>query len=157
VNFGYDPSERHDISVAMQAARFQNRALNYMFAPLTLQRIADLPTKAKPGQTMTLTDLFTWTQRSIYGDVGRVTTTTQVRRNLQRRYANLLSSLILNPPKGTPYDAQAFARYELSDLNGRLGAALRQRNLDLQTRVHYEALRSDVQRALSARSVIPAS
>lgn len=157
VNFGYDPSERHDVSVAAQAARFQTRALNYMFAPLTLQRIADLPTKAKPGQTMTLADLFTWTQRSIYGDIGRATTTTQIHRNLQRRYANLLSTLVLNPPKGTPYDAQSFARYELSDLNGKLGTALKQRNLDLQTRVHYEALRSDVQRTLQARSVIPAS
>jgi hypothetical protein len=128
-----------------------------MFAPLTLQRIADLPTKAKPGQTMTLTDLFTWTQRSIYGDVGHVGTTTQIRRNLQRRYAAMLSELVLSPPKGTPYDAQAFARYELADLSDRLNAALKRPNLDLQTRVHYEALRSDVQRALQARSVIPTS
>jgi hypothetical protein len=156
-NFGYEPSARHDISVATQAARFQNRALAYMFAPLTLQRIDDLPTKAKPGRTMTLTDLFAWTQRSIYGDVGHVATTTQIRRNLQRRYANLLSTLVLSPPKGTPYDAQAFARYELSDLNDRLNSALKQRNVDLQTRVHYQALRSDVQRALQARSVIPAT
>jgi Met-zincin/Domain of unknown function (DUF5117) len=156
-SFGYEPTERHDVSVAMQAARFQNRALAYMFNPVTLQRIADLPTKAKRGQTMTLTDLFTWTQRSIYGDLGHVSATTQIRRNLQRRYANLLSTMLLSPAKGTPYDAQAFARYELSDLNVKLGAALKQRNLDLQTRVHYDALRSDVQRALQARSVIPTS
>jgi hypothetical protein len=156
VNFGYEPSARHDISIAMQAGRFQSRALAYMFAPLTLQRIDDLPTKAKAGQAMTLADLFTWTQRSIYGDIGRATATTQIRRNLQRRYADMLAGMVVTPAKGTPYDAQAFARYELSDLNDRLRNALKRQNLDLQTRVHYEALRSDVQRALTVRSVIPA-
>jgi hypothetical protein len=140
----------------MQAGRFQSRALAYMFAPLTLQRIDDLPTKAKAGQAMTLADLFTWTQRSIYGDIGRATATTQIRRNLQRRYADMLAGMVVTPAKGTPYDAQAFARYELSDLNDRLRNALKTQNLDLQTRVHYEALRSDVQRALTVRSVIPA-
>ncbi|MBV9271697.1 MAG: zinc-dependent metalloprotease [Candidatus Eremiobacteraeota bacterium] len=157
VNFGYEPAPRHDISVAEQALRYQTIALTYMFAPLTLQRIADLPTKSQAGETISLSDLFTWSQRSIYGDVGRATTTSQIRRNLQRRYAGVLSNLVLSPARGTPYDAQSFARYELSELSDRLGKALRLRNLDLQTRVHYEALRSDVQRALQARSVIPTS
>ncbi len=156
-NFGYDPPARHDISVMQQAARFQNRALAYMFAPLTLERIDELPLKAKPAQTMTLTDLFEWTQHSIYGDIGHESSSSVIHRSLQRRYANLLSTLVLAPAKGTPWDAQAFARYELRDLSNRLGTALKTRNLDLQTRVHYEALHADVTRALDARIEVPAS
>lgn len=154
-SFGYDPSARHDVSVAQQAARFQNRALAYMFNPLTLQRIADLPSKSEKGATMSMADLFSWTQSSIFGDVGRMTASTQVHRNLQRRYANVLSTLVLAPPKGTPYDAQSLARYELTNLSAKLKPALRNSKLDLQTQAHYSAMLVDVSRALDARIVVP--
>ena len=156
--FNYNPTLRHDLSVAELAARVQNVALGYMFAPLVLARIADLPTKAKPGATMTLSDLFTWAQRSIYGDLAPVQlkTATAVRRNLQRRYASLLATLAVAPPRGTPYDAQALARFELSDLDGRIGSALRGTN-DLQARAHLEAMRVDVRRALRAQGIVPAA
>jgi len=155
-NFGYRPTARHDISVAEIAARIQDRTLAYLFAPTVLARIADLPTKAKPGETMTLADLFAWSQHSIYGDVasGDVAKATQVRRNLQRRYAAMLRILALDPPRGTPYDAQALARYELAALDHDLAAGLARRNLDLQTRAHLSALKDDVTRALHAQRVI---
>ena len=155
-NFGYFPTNRHDLSVADMAARYQQRALQYLFAPNVLGRLADLPTKARPGETMTLADLFAWSQTAIYGDIrsGAVTQATQVRRNLQRRYAAVLRTVALDPPRGTPYDAQALARYELTALDGDLTAALRRPALDLQTRAHLAALENDVTRALHAQRVI---
>lgn len=156
-DFGYFPSPRHDLSVAGLASAYQSRALGTMFAPLTLARLADLPTKAQPGQTMTLADLFTWTQDSVYGDVGRAKATTQVHRNLQRNYAHILSTLAVAPARGVPYDAQAMARHELANLSVALGQALRGRGLDVQTRAHYEALQVEVNRALEAKYVLPAA
>ncbi|MDB5094747.1 MAG: hypothetical protein JWO85_2848 [Candidatus Eremiobacteraeota bacterium] len=155
-NFGYEPTARHDISVADMAGRFQTRALSYLFAPVVLARIADLPTKAKPGETMTLADLFAWSQNAIYGDVasGGVANATQVRRNLQRRYTVMLRTLAIAPPRGTPYDAQALARYELGALNRDIAAGLTHRGLDLQTRAHLSALQEDVTRTLRAQQVI---
>jgi hypothetical protein len=149
-------SARHDLSVADIAARAQARALTYMYAPLTLARLADLPTKAKPGETMTLADLFEWSQASIYGDIanGKVAQATQVHRNLQRRYATMLRSMALAPAPGTPYDAQALARYELGALDKSVSAALNRGGLDLQTRAHLGALHDDVSRALKAQRVI---
>ncbi|MBV8600202.1 MAG: zinc-dependent metalloprotease, partial [Candidatus Eremiobacteraeota bacterium] len=157
--FNYDPSARHDISVAALAARYQNIALGYMFAPLVLGRIDDLPSKAGSTKVMTLTDLFAWTQRSIYGDLtdGTVAKASVVRRNLQRRYAGLLARLANGPAPGTPFDAQALARFELGDLDGRIGTALKARPGDVQTRAHLEAMRVDVRRALHAQGVVPAS
>ncbi len=42
-------------------------ALSYMFAPVVLQRIADLPSKGV--STITMADLFTWNQNAIFGDL----------------------------------------------------------------------------------------
>lgn len=156
LDFGYRELPRLDVSVSVLAARFQDAALAYMFNPLVLQRVADLPTKAAPGTTMTLADLFTWNQNAIYGDLknGAIAHATSVRRNLQRRYTLLLAKLTTAPAKGTPFDAQALARYELGDLQARIAAALRGTH-DLQTRAHLEAMRADATRALRARQSVP--
>jgi len=155
-SFGYNPQMRHDISVADFAGRVQGRALAYMYTPIVLARLADLPTKAKPGETMTLADLFEWSRASIYGDIanGRVAQATTVHRNLQRTYATLLRQLALNPPRGTPYDAQAMARYELIGLDKVVNAAMARPGLDVQTRAHLGALHDDVSRTLKAQRVI---
>ncbi|MGH7715569.1 MAG: zinc-dependent metalloprotease, partial [Vulcanimicrobiaceae bacterium] len=152
LNFGYTEQPRFDVSVAAVAARFQDAALNYMFSPLVLQRIADLPTKA--AGTMTMTDLFGWSQNAIFSDLknGSIAHASSVRRNLQRRYTALLVKLAAVPAKGAPYDAQALARYELGDLQSRIGVALHKTS-DLQTHAHLEAMRSDASRALRARDV----
>ncbi len=155
-NFGYDPTPRHDVPIVDLIGAFQNQALGYLFSPLLLQRLADLPTKdPKPGATMSLADLFTWTQHAVYGDLGALGAT-EVHRNLQRRYARMLARMVTEPVAGTPLDAQALARYELTALSGDVARAQSRRDLDLQTRAHLAALRVDVDRALEARTTLPA-
>ncbi|MGH7682963.1 MAG: zinc-dependent metalloprotease, partial [Vulcanimicrobiaceae bacterium] len=147
-----DNPPRHDVSVSDVAARVQDTILGYLFSPLVMARIADLPMKAQPGKTMTIADLFMWSQNAIYGEVGdpHAAVAATVRRNLQRRYARLLAKIAVSPAKGTPFDAQALARFELDDIVGRTDRALRQTH-DLQLRAHLEALRADARRALSGR------
>ena len=154
-NFGYAPLPRHDVPVVELVARLQNGVLGYMYSPLVLQRLADLPTKARPGATMTLADLFSWTQTAVFHDLNAPGS--QIRRNLQRRYARLLGTLVTAPSAGTPLDAQALARYELVALDGSVTHALAGRSLDLQTRAHLTGIRVDVRRALSAQTVVPAA
>jgi hypothetical protein len=155
-NFGQARAQRHDISVADMAGRYQARVLSYMYAPTVLARLADMPTKAKAGETMTIADLFEWSRASIYGDIanGNVAHATMVRRNLQRNYTSLLRRLALDPPRGTPHDAQALARYELTTLDKDVTAAMGRRGLDVQTRAHLGALHDDVSRTLKAQRVI---
>jgi hypothetical protein len=154
-DFGYNPTPRHDISLTAIANSAQYRALSYMFSPLVLQRLDDMPTKAAPGATMSLADLFDWTQTSVFGDLanGR-TPKTAIRRNLQRTYARLLARMATVPFAGTPLDAQALARHELVSIAGDVRGSLMRGNLDLQTRAHLEALQTDVNRALDTRNVI---
>jgi hypothetical protein len=116
-----------------------------------------MPTKAAAGSTMTLADLFTWTQAAIFGDIGAGRPAgSQIHRNLQRGYAQLLAGMITAPEPGTPLDAQALARVELVSLAGDVRKSLGSKSLDLQTRAHLLALSTDVERALDARVVIPA-
>ncbi|HMD02235.1 MAG TPA: zinc-dependent metalloprotease [Candidatus Baltobacteraceae bacterium] len=157
LDFGYDPLPRFDISLTALVANVQARTLVYMFSPLVLQRLDDLPTKAAPGTTMSLVDLFAWTQNGVFGDLqnGRMPAS-PMRRNLQRMYAKLLAHTAVNPSKGTPYDAQALARYELNGLAATLKRDLAKGNLDLQTRAHLLALAVEVDRALETKTVLPA-
>jgi len=156
-DFGYDPSPRHDIPISQLASAIVQSELNYLFTPLLLERLEDLPYKARPGETMTLADLFSWTQDAIFGDLanGRYPTTS-IRRDTQRAYTRMLASMITSPQPGTPDDAQALARLELTSLTGYLKHDLASSGIDLQTRAHLEALQVDANRALSAQVVIPA-
>ncbi len=155
LTFGYDPGPRHDLSLTAYVARQQQRALAYMFAPLVLERLSDLPSKA--GSTyhpMTLADLFTWTQASVFGDLQRgKPATTTLHHNLQRSYARILEALAVAPQPGTPYDAQALARHELVSLSGNVRSGLRSNGLDLATRAHLEALQDELGRTLDTRNV----
>jgi hypothetical protein len=154
-DFGYEQPPRHDLSLGEIVSREQSRALGYMFAPLVLQRLADLPSKTERGEsTMSLADLFSWSQRSIYGDLaaGKPGTST-THHNLQRLYARTLEHLAAAPDPGTPYDAQALARHELTALLGDLRRSERAPHLDLQTQAHLEALTAEVQRSLTTRDV----
>ena len=154
-DFGYDPQARHDVPIVELVGAMQARALADMFAPVVLQRLADMPTKAAPGSTMTLADLFTWTQRSIFGDLALGRPTTQIRRNEQRAYARMLARLATRPARDTPPDAQALARLELTNVAGDAKRALAKPVLDLQTRAHLVALRIDAEaRARRSRRVI---
>jgi len=154
-NFGYDPKPRHDLPVVELVGAMQSHALAAMFAPLVLQRLADLPTKARAGSTMTLADLFTWTQSAVFDDLGSERDATQIRRNLQRTYARMLAHLATTPQAGTPLDAQALARVELTDVAAKTKRALSRRGLDLQTRAHLAALDVETERALDAKIALP--
>lgn len=149
---------RHDIAVDQLAARYQFLTMARMFAPVTLDRLDDMQYKYGQGKTMEITDLFTWMQSAVYGDVSHPKggNIPLVRRNLQRNYASILSQLAAQPPAGTPQDAQALARYELGALHAQIQASLRANSLDLITKAHLASLDDDVQRTLHSQAVIPA-
>jgi hypothetical protein len=127
-----------------------------MFAPLTLARLADMPSKAGSDKTMTLSDLFVWTQQSVFGDLAKgKPDRTLLRHNLQRNYTKMLEHIAVAPSDGTPYDAQALALHELVAEQGYLHRDLAVSNLDLETRAHLEALQAEVRRTLDTKDVSP--
>jgi len=153
-DWGYNPPDLHGVSASALAGALQFSLYSNFFAPTTLQRLDDMSSRYG-HKTMGLTDLFTWMQSSVYGNLSHPGSMTLVHRNLQRSYAQLLSRLANAPQRGTPPDAQALARHELGQVRSGVRVALRSGRLDLLTRAHLEALNADLGRALDARSVLP--
>lgn len=156
--WAYDPQPRHDMPVAEIAEQIQQQELARMFQPLMLERINDLELKAPRGTTMSLTDLFDWTQAAIYGDLKdpKLRSIGQIHRAEQQWYARLLARLWLSPGPNTPYDAQSLARDRLVRLRQDVKSALARGHLDAMTRAHLQSLQDAVARPLDARQLIPA-
>jgi len=153
--WAYNPPDRHDMPVVDIVGAWQTQALNTMFQPLVLQRLRDTAVTAKPGQTMSLTDLFDWAQDSVYSDLrsAKLRSIPVIHRNLQQSYARLLLRLVNAPPDNTPYDAQSLARAKLADLNKDIQAA-QKRPLDEMTRAHLSDLSHRIAQGLDARQML---
>jgi hypothetical protein len=105
---------------------------------------------------MDLADLFDWAQSAIFGNIASGGAHDGlIRRNLQTSYARLLSQMWIAPAKGTPADAQAFARLELQNLahEATTGSPLASSEVE---RVHLEALAALAQEGLRARATTAA-
>lgn len=154
-SWAYSPPDRHDVDVTARIGTAQDETLDELFAPLRLQRIADLSSKYGRA-AMTLPDLFNWVQSGILGDLadGRVAGDGVIRRNLQVAYAKRLAKMWLNPQPGTPSDAQGLARLQLGRLQHDAALGLRSSKLDELTRAHLEELRAIAQQALEAHAAI---
>ena len=157
LHWGSTPPHRSDFPIREVVAELQDDVITTLFSPSNLARVADEEVKVdKPGATMSLADLFGWTNASIYDDLGRPTIA-PTHRELQRRFADLQIQIVNLPTifvdqLGLPRETQALARYQLSKLSSRLDGALRSARDD-GTRAHHEDLRARVRGILDARNV----
>ncbi len=150
--WAYDPPPRHDVGVAAIVNNAQVATLHALFSPLRLERLDDMSTKYGDGTTMSLADLFDWSQSAIFGDIAAGGGSDGlIRRNLQASYESLLARMWTAPAKGEPSDAQALARLELQSLahDAATGAPLASSEIE---RAHLQALAALAQRALHART-----
>jgi hypothetical protein len=151
---GVDFVERPDFPIAEVVAGVQDAVLFRLFSPDVMSRLNDEPLKtAHPAETMSLADLFTWTQAAIWDMRPGLTSIDPLHRALQRRYTNLLVAFSLAPSFiveaiGYPSDTAPLARYELRRLAAQVGAGLREPQLDVATRAHLEDVQSRVRHAL---------
>jgi hypothetical protein len=136
--WAYDPPERHSLQLVDYIKKLQMQTIDFLFQPLVLQRVDENPMLATT-RTMTISDLFDWLQRAIYGDL-RKDTTSVIRRNLQVGYEEKLIQLAFKPAAGVPSDAQALAKMELEDLQRNAKRALASKSLDPLARAHLEDL-----------------
>jgi len=149
---------RLDFPVDEYVEAYQVALLIQIWQPSVLARLAGLESRvARPGDTMSLADLYDWTDASMWGDLrsGR-TTVPRAHRSLQHFYAELLIHIMLKPDPGTPNDARTLARHHLSWLRDRLSSALQRGGYDEATTANFEDIRALADRALSASLILPA-
>jgi len=149
---------RLDFPVDEYVETYQVALLAEMWQPSVLARLAGLESRVShPGDTMSLADLYDWTDASMWGDLnGRVQSVPRAHRSLQHFYAELLTHIMLKPDSGTPNDARTLARHHLSWLRDRLSRALQRGGYDEATTANFEDMRTLVDRALAANVTFPA-
>ena len=149
-------SGRLDLPVDEFAEAYQAILLRQMWQPTVLARLDGIQAVAtRPDDTMSLSDLFDWTDSAVWGDLSNrsLTGVPAVHRALQQRYAGLLVNMMLHPELGTPSDAVALARHHIVWLRDRLDVALGRSAFDEVTRANFEDIRSNVGQALNATTL----
>jgi len=150
---------RADFPIREVIKAIQDDAIGVMFSPSNLSRIADQQLKvAHPGDTMTLADLFTWTNDALFDDLGR-STIAPSHRDFQRRFTDLEMEIALLPSfaldsLSVPREIQALSRSNLAKISRRLDGAVAAAT-DPGTRAHLEDLRSRIRGSLDARMIRP--
>ncbi len=153
----------HDI-----VAGLQDILLGELLAPPRLRRIVDNTARMPNGErAYTLGEMFETLTGAIWSELGgpqRARNVDSFRRNLQRAYVDHFTQMLMptrdsstagrfTPVFDAPEDARALARYELTRLSRRLGAAQNSGALDLETRAHFAESKAKIDRALTAISV----
>ncbi|HEY4440675.1 MAG TPA: zinc-dependent metalloprotease, partial [Candidatus Elarobacter sp.] len=157
IHWGANRVGRSDFPIREVIAEVQDDVISDLFSPANLARIGDEELKvAKPGDTMTLADLFAWTNGAIFDDVGRRTIDAP-HRELQRRFADLQMQIVALPSVfadqlDLPRETQALARYNLIKLDGRLDRGIAAAGDD-GTRAHLVDLRARVRGILHAQNI----
>jgi len=150
---------RPDFPLREVVAEIQDDAISTIFSAPNLSRIADQSLKvARPGDTMTLSDLFAWTNGAIFDDLGSAAIA-PTHRELQRRFADLEMEIALLPSfvldsLGLPRETQALSRQSLVAIADRLDGALAAAR-DPGTRAHLADLRSRIHGALNPQTPRP--
>lgn len=156
-HWGATAPRRSDFPIREVIAEVQDDVIVRLFSPANLARVADQEFKMRrPAETMSLADLFAWTNAAIYDDLGRASID-PAHRELQRRFADLQMQIVALPSAyadqlDLPRETQSLARYNLSKLSGRLDPAVRAAR-DEATRAHLVDLRVRVNGVLRAQNV----
>ncbi|MFM6108568.1 MAG: zinc-dependent metalloprotease, partial [Sphaerospermopsis kisseleviana] len=120
----------HDLVLFVQSA-----VLSDLLSSDRLTRIKDIELKSKPGEALTLPEVFNTLQDGIWTEVlqpkGKLEISS-LRRGLQRQYVNFLTAMVLRKVD-VPEDARTLAWYKLKQLDHQLK---RVRSNDEYTKAH---------------------
>jgi hypothetical protein len=154
--FGIFTGPRLDYNFNDKALAIQAGLLETLTAPMLLARVREAESRAADAYRMS--EHFDRLTRAIWGEVGGASAPALkalegpgTRRDLQRAYVDRLASLMVAPPTGTPDDARALARLQLTRIDGRASRTLAgELPLGDYTRAHLMESRARIKRALEA-------
>ena len=150
----------------------QSLVLGELLSSARLARLRDAELKNRPGETLTLPELFDTLQAGIWTEVLQPQPSLKIsvlRRGLQYQYTNVLINMTLRDRNAArnaatfpeailalktanaPEDARVLARYKLGQLQDAIALSLLQSTpLDITTVAHLEAIQDRIHKALNA-------
>ncbi len=152
---------RTDFPVHEVISLWQDRILQQLLSPLTLERLHDTELELPADQdALTTPELLNRLTNAVFVEVdkmpdgeftNRKPAISSLRRNLQRSYLKRLAQLAMGQT-GAPQDCQTLAFAELSGLEGRINNLLKSNSkLDAYSRAHLEETASRIHKTVDAR------
>ena len=137
---------RFDYPYQTLVLNLQSSVLNQLLDGSRLARIRDGEAKFGQAEVVTIPELFDALTVAVWSDLGGRAITAS-RRDLQRAYLDAMTEILVDPEDGVPADARSVARWELSELRGRIEAAT---STDAYTRAHLAEAVARIDKALEA-------
>jgi Met-zincin/Domain of unknown function (DUF5117) len=160
-HWGTSMSSRIDFPVHEVISMWQDRILEQLLSPLTLERLHDTELQVVAEQdAVTTPEVLDHLTKAIFSELdkmpdaeytNRKPAISSLRRNLQRNYLKRLSTLAMGR-SDAPQDCQTVAYSELVSLEGRINDLLKNNaKLDTYSRAHLQESASRIHRVLDAR------
>lgn len=144
-------SSRFDFPLHSWASFVQGAAIAGLLSPtrLTLMEEAEY----KHDDVLTMAELFDRLSSEIFSELASNggSSISSLRRGLQETYLDRLVTLTVTPPMGTPEDARALARYELTQLERRIRNTLGSGRPGGMERAHLSMMKARIDQALDAK------
>ena len=142
-----------DIPVRDTMASIQRAALNRMFSPSVLRRVANNEFKTSDAsKALTLPELFHSLSTAVWSELDGGRNVSSLRRQLQRQYVDSMIDMSVKS-SSAPEDAKMLAWDQLRNLKNRIQQASAAKH-DTYTRIHLEESLMQITRALEAKQMI---
>jgi hypothetical protein len=153
----YGPgADRLDYDLSGRALAIQTALLTGLTAPRLMARVREA--ESRTAEPFKLSDHFNTMTRVLWGEVGGTSPAAfkalegpTTRRDLQRLYVDRLATMVVAPAPGTPDDARALARLQLTRIDAKCAKQLAaEAPLGDYTRAHLLETRARIKRAIEA-------
>ncbi len=139
----------HDFAVHSQVLLMQGHTLTWLYDPVVITRLHDMEYKYPwDAEPFYLEDMFVFVRDAIWDEVFDGRNINSFRRNLQQFHLDILIRIVVDPAPGTPDDARALARMDLTEISIAIDKALLGENLDYMTNAHLAEVASRINAAL---------
>ena len=146
---------RLDYDFTDKAFAIQNALLGQLTQPRLLARLREA--ESRSTEAFRMSELFDRLTRMTWGEVAAGSASLKKlerptsRRDMQRAYVDRLATMLVTPAPGTPDDARALARLQLTRIEGRAAQVLAGKTaLGDYTRAHLLETRARIKRAMEA-------
>jgi hypothetical protein len=141
------------LSIPAVVGGIQRVALDRMLSTGTASRMLDLPSYVAPEQRkgmISLNEVYATLQGAIWSELKSGSEIDRLRRNLQREHMKRLQTLLTKGSPTLPADAQSLLRYNATQLQSDLRAAVAKGGQSVETRAHLAESLSTLTEALRA-------
>jgi hypothetical protein len=143
---------RLDYPIHSIIAGIQSSPLNTLYNVDVLTRVYDNEMRFAAGeQPFTMAELFSTVRDAIWSELAKGEAINSFRRDLQRSHISILAQFLVKPAPGTPNDAIALARMDLTTLKKQLETSAKSKKIDATTKAHCEEIAAKIDAALKVQ------